>query len=73
MGHNQFWDIHRDTRADGTPVIGLFSGSCYEHNEDYLGPQGNNYDRGFWMKYEVKDGSYYPHFISLNFLEVKYG
>ena len=50
MGHNQFWDIHRDTRADGIPVLGLFCGACYEHNEDYLGPQGNNYDRGIWMK-----------------------
>ena len=73
MGHNQFWDIHRDTRADGKPVLGLFVGSCYEHDEDYLGPQGNNYDRGIWMKYEVSDGAYYPHFISLNYLKTKYG
>ena len=29
-------------------MIGLFVGS-YEHDEDYLGPQGNNYPRGFWM------------------------
>lgn len=72
MGHNQNWDIHRETRADGTAVLGLFCGSCYEHNEDYLGPQGNNYDRGIWMKYEVSSGSYYPHYISLSYLEKKY-
>lgn len=73
MGHNQHWDIHRAVRADGTAVIGLFSGSCYEHDEDYLGPQGNNYDRGFWMLYEVNDGSFQPHFISLKYLEKRYG
>ena len=72
MGHNQNWDICRDTRADGKPVIGLFCGSCYEHNEDYLGPQGNNYDRGVWMKYEVSNSSYFPHFISLDYLKKKY-
>ncbi len=73
MGHNQNWDIHRETRADGKPVIGLFCGSCYEHDEDYLGPQGNTYDRGIWMKYEVSNGSYFPHFISLDYLRKKYG
>ena len=72
MGHNQNWDIHREVKADGTPVLGLFCGSCYEHNEDYLGPQGNTYDRGVWMKYEVENGSYYPHFISLSYLKKKY-
>lgn len=73
MGHNQHWDVHRAVRADGRVVIGLFSGSCYEHDEDYLGPQGNNYDRGFWMLYEVNDGEFQPHFISLKYLRKKYG
>jgi len=72
MGHVQNWDIHRGVRADGRPVIGLFSGSCYEHNEDYLGPQGNSYDRGVWMKHEVEDGSYQPMFVSLKYLRRKY-
>lgn len=73
MGHNQHWDIHRAVRADNRAVIGLFSGSCYEHDEDYLGPQGNNYDRGFWMLYEVEDGDFQPHFVSLKYLEKRYG
>ena len=73
MGHQQHWDIHRAVRADGSAVTGLISGSCYEHDEDYLGPQGNNYDRGFWMLYEVNDGDFQPHFISLRYLEKKYG
>jgi len=73
MGHVQNWEMHREVRADGTPVLGLFVGSCYEHNEDYLGPQGNTYDRGIWMKHEVNDGHYHPMFVSLNYLEKRYG
>jgi hypothetical protein len=72
MGHVQNWDIHREVRADGVPIVGLFSGSTYTHNEDYLGPQGNNYSRGLWMLYEVKDGSFDPHHVTLNYLEQKY-
>lgn len=72
MGHNQNWDIHRDVRADGKGVIGLFSGSCYLHDEDYLGPQGNHYNRGIWMLYEVNEGDFHPLHISLNFLKKRY-
>lgn len=73
MGHQQHWDIHRSVRADGKACIGLISGSCYEHDEDYLGPQGNNYDRGFWMLHEVEDGDFQPMFVSLKYLEKRYG
>jgi hypothetical protein len=72
MGHVQNWEMHREVAADGRPVLGLFSGSCYEHNEDYLGPQGNTYDRGIWMKHEVANGSYQPMFVSLKYLKEKY-
>ncbi len=72
MGHHQHWDIARDVRADGIPIIGLFCGSFYEHNEDYLGPQGNSYDRGIWMFHEVVDGSFQPMYISLKYLKDKY-
>jgi len=70
QGHHH---IHRTVRADGRSITGLFVGSCYEHDEDYLGPQGNNYDRGFWMLYEVEEGSFQPHYISLSYLEKRYG
>lgn len=72
MGHVQNWDIHREVRADGKPIIALFAGSCYLHNEDYLGPQGNTYDRGIWMKHEVEDGHYHPMMVSLKFLKERY-
>ncbi len=73
QGHIQNWELHREVRADGTPVIGLFAGSCYLHNEDYLGPQGNNYDRGLWMLHEVANGSFQPMYVSLAYLRKKYG
>jgi hypothetical protein len=72
MGHVQNWEMHREVAADGRPVLGLFAGSCYEHNEDYLGPQGNTYDRGIWMKHEVSDGHYHPMFVSLKYLKEHY-
>lgn len=73
QGHVQTMDIATDYRADGTPIIGLFAGCCYEHNEDYLGPQGNAHFRGIHMLYEVEDGAFYHHAISLKYLKDKYG
>lgn len=72
QGHVQTMDIATDYRADGTPIIGLFAGCCYEHNEDYLGPQGNKHFRGIHMLYEVKDGAFFHHAISLKYLNEKY-
>ena len=72
QGHVQTLDIATDYRADGTPIIGLFAGTCYEHNEDYLGPQGNNHFRGIHFLYEVDNGSFYHHAISLKYLKDKY-
>lgn len=73
MGHVQKTEIDMSSfRADGTPIIGLMAGCCYLHDEDYLGPQGNVVHRQIWMKYEVNNGFYYPHAISLNYLRDKY-
>lgn len=73
QGHVQHWEMHREVRADEYPIIGLFVGSCYLHNEDYLGRQGNNYWRGVWVLNEVKEGDFQPMPVSLNFLRDKYG
>jgi hypothetical protein len=72
MGHVQTMDIATDYRADGTPILGLFAGCCYEHNEDYLGPQGNAHFRGIHMLYEVNNGSFYHHAVTLKYLRQKY-
>lgn len=72
MGHVQTMDVATDYRADGTPITGLFAGCCYEHNEDYLSPQGNAHFRGIHMLYEVDNGSFFHHPISLTYLNKKY-
>jgi hypothetical protein len=72
MGHVQRWEMHRDVRADGSAILGLFAGSCYLHDEDYLGPQGNQYWRGIWVLNEVEHGDFQPMPVSLNYLKRKY-
>lgn len=69
QGHVQFTDmaIHRKTQN-----IGLFAGVCYLHDEDYLGPQGNDTRRQIIVKHEVENGRYDPMFVSLRYLEKAY-
>lgn len=73
QGHVQTMDIATDYKADGSTITGLFAGCCYEHDEEYLTKQGNNYFRGIHFLYEVDDGSFYHHAISLKYLKGKYG
>lgn len=68
QGHNQKMEIYNEYRADGKMLTGLFAGCCYLHDEDYLGPQGNNYFRGIHMLYDVKDGQFHCHSITLPYL-----
>lgn len=73
VGHNQQTGISMtERRADGVPLIGLFSGIYYQHDEDYLGVQGNLVHRQIWLNHEVKDGFFYPMPVSLEFLRKKY-
>ncbi len=71
MGHQQGLKWGRVDTIRG-PHIGLVAGSCYLHDEDYLGPQAINYWRGIIVCHEVKDGSYDPMFVSLGYLCRKY-
>ena len=71
-GHQQGLQIAMGHRADGTPITSIIAGSCYEHNEDYLGPQGNKHWRGILMLHEVKDGAFDVMPVSLKYLKEKY-
>lgn len=74
MGHVQNTEIDiSQRRGDGKPVLGLFAGIYYQHDESYLNAQSNKQHRQIWMKYEVDDGFYYAHAISLEYLMKKYG
>ena len=72
-GHQQGRQVAYGYRADGRRIASIIAGSCYEHNEDYLGPQGNKHWRGIVMLNEVNDGEFDEMFVSLNYLERKYG
>lgn len=73
MGHQQGKQQAEMHRSDGTVIRGLVVGSCYLHDEDYLGPQANNYWRGVVMLHQVKDGNYDLMEVSLKYLEGRYG
>jgi len=72
MGHSQGKDIAERTIADGTTQRGIVAGSCYLHQENYLGPQGGESWHGVLVKHEVHEGHYDLMEVSLNFLCRKY-
>lgn len=69
MGHVQYTDhaIHKKTQQRA-----MFCGTCYLHDEEYLGAQGNSQRRQIIVKHEVEDGHYDLMEVSLNFLEKSY-
>ena len=73
MGHVQDRDIAFGRRADGTNIVGLFSGIFYQNDEDYLTPQTNSSWRGIWVLNEVQDGGCDLTIVSMNFLRQEYG
>jgi hypothetical protein len=69
MGHVQHSDValHKKTLNRA-----LFCGTFYQHDEAYLGLQGNGQKRHLIMKHEVEDGQYDLMEVSLNFLRKRY-
>jgi hypothetical protein len=45
----------------------IIAGSCYEHDEDFMGPQGNKHWRGAVMLHDVHDGEFDIMPISLKY------
>lgn len=72
-GHQQGLQISTGYRADGRMLTSIIAGSCYEHDEDYMGPQQNHHWRGALMLHDVHDGSFDVMPISLKYFnERKY-
>lgn len=73
VGHKQMLDYHYSQRkVNGSAVQCIIAGSCYLHDEDYRGAQGQDHWRGIIFKHRVVDGSYDPMFISLDYLKDRY-
>ena len=73
MGHVQDRDIAYGKRADNARLTGLFAGMYTQHDEAYLGNQGNGSWKGIWVLNEVESGSFDELPVSLNYLRGKYG
>lgn len=68
-GHQQGKQIAYGKRADGAILTSIIAGSCYEHDEGFLGPQINHQHwRGFLVLNEVKDGAFDEMWVSLNYI-----
>lgn len=72
MGHQQGL-LYGLRSTMGGMQHGLVAGSFYLHDEDYKGPQGNAHWRGIVVCHDVRDGHYDPMFVSLEYLERRYG
>ena len=72
-GHQQGLQIHTGNRADGKLLTSVIAGSCYEHDEGYLGPQGNKHFRGMLMLHDVDDGEFNLMSVPIKFINEKYG
>lgn len=69
MGHQQGLDTALRMMANGQTIRGAVCGSFYQHDEGYMGPQGNNsHWRGCLYKTEVRDGNYCLMELSLDYL-----
>ena len=73
MCHVQDRDIAFSKRGDGTALTGIFAGIFYQHDEAYLGSQGNGSWKGIWMLNEVNNGSFDEMPVSLSYLGERYG
>jgi hypothetical protein len=71
-GHQQGRQSATAVCADGKQITAIIAGSCYEHDEEYLGPQGNKHWHGVVMLHNVKDGSFDECFVPLHYLKEKY-
>jgi hypothetical protein len=73
QGHRQELDFSCRELCDGTKQIGIVAGAFYQHDEGYKGYQGNKHWRGVVVLHEVEAGWGDSMFVSLNFLQRKYG
>ncbi|CAB4217513.1 hypothetical protein UFOVP1590_55 [uncultured Caudovirales phage] len=72
MGHVQRKEIDIQYSGEGRRITGIFAGAFYQHDEAYLGPQGNQHWRGIWMLHEVDKGSFDEMPVSLDYLRNRY-
>lgn len=70
-GHKPGLDVHIQPIGRGS-MRGIIAGSCYQHDEEYMTPQGTTYWRGILVKHGVRQGNYDLMEVSLEYLLRKY-
>lgn len=71
-GHQQGKQIAYASKANGDIITSIIAGSCYEHDEEYMGAQGNKHWRGFLMLHEVNNGAFDEMWVSINYINARY-
>jgi hypothetical protein len=72
QGHEQGFRYGTRIQASGATWHGLVAGSCYLHDEDYRGAQGQNHWRGVVVLNEVRDGDFCVMPLTLDYLCRRY-
>lgn len=67
QGHRQGLEVAMQQLPSGGRRRGIVAGSFYQHDEEYLGPQGDHW-RGMLMLTEVQDGDFDVVEVSLDYL-----
>lgn len=71
-GHQQGLQIATGKRGDGTLLTSIIAGSFYLHDEEYMGPQGNNHWRGALMLHNCENGQFDLNLLPMKYLKEKY-
>jgi hypothetical protein len=71
-GHQQGLNIATASKATGKRITAIIAGSCYEHDEDYMGPQGNKHWRGALLMHNVCEGEFDLVPLPLTYFNTKY-
>lgn len=71
-GHQQGRQIAFGKRANGKGMTSLIIGSCYEHEESYLGAQGNIHWRGLYILHNCKEGEFDECAVPLSYIKEHY-
>lgn len=73
-GHTPGLDTYIHPAGGSSGLIrGTIAGSFYQHDEHWMGPQGNRYWRGCLMLTEMNEGYYNLVEISMDYLLERYG
>jgi hypothetical protein len=72
QGHQQGLKVGKHYLGDGTCRVGIIAGSFYQHEEKYMGEQGNNHWQGIIQLNDVKEGGADICELSLDYLKRKY-